>query len=442
MKVVIIGGGLAGLSSAFHIEKFSGNKPVEISILERNERLGGLASSSLHNGFTFDISGHLLHLHNPYTTKWILNGLLKNNLCRHKRKSFIFNQKKFSKYPFQANLSELPGKTAAQCVAHFLKARDKFKEPSSNSSFAKWCVEVFGKGISKYFMNPYNRKLFCCDLNQMTAEWVKGFVPVPTREEVLYGAIKNQDKPLGYNALFYYPRVGGIQSLPNAIAGRLKKSEIYPGHEALEIDAKKRTVHTPYASFKYDWLINTSPLPFFAKRFTSRTPSWFKRASTLPYAAVFNLNLGVNRGNITDKHWIYFPEPKFPFYRVGVASNFTPKVAPTNATSFYIEFATRSPSRFDFNKNERAAIRKLESIGLLKSSDRILAKEWCGIDPGYVIFTKTRQLIMPKVMNYLKANNILSIGRYGAWKYSFMEEALLEGKQAAETILKNARRKT
>jgi hypothetical protein len=40
----------------------------------------------------------------------------------------------------------------------------------------------------------------------------------------------------------------------------------------------------------------------------------------------------------------------------------------------------------------------------------------------------------------LKKNNIYSIGRYGGWKYSFMEEAILDGKKVAEEILDKVKR--
>jgi len=39
------------------------------------------------------------------------------------------------------------------------------------------------------------------------------------------------------------------------------------------------------------------------------------------------------------------------------------------------------------------------------------------------------------ILKFLTAHHVSSIGRFGGWKYSYMEEAILEGKAAAERIL-------
>jgi len=39
------------------------------------------------------------------------------------------------------------------------------------------------------------------------------------------------------------------------------------------------------------------------------------------------------------------------------------------------------------------------------------------------------------IQDYLKEKNIYSVGRYGGWKYSTMEEAILEGKEVAERLV-------
>src|SRR5206468_9068666 len=54
--VVIIGAGLAGLSTAYHL------RGRECVVLEKAEGPGGLAGSRRAGAFTFDYTGHLLHL--------------------------------------------------------------------------------------------------------------------------------------------------------------------------------------------------------------------------------------------------------------------------------------------------------------------------------------------------------------------------------------------
>lgn len=428
MRTVIIGAGLSGLSCAYHLKK-------DWLILEKNQKVGGLASSDTIKGFVFDKTGHLLHLHTPATKKWILEDLLKNKLTQHNRNSWIYSKGVFTRYPFQANTYGLPLKTIVECVAGFLKTRDKIKKLSSDPNFPKWCLEVFGPGISKHFMIPYNKKLFCYDLNHLTTEWIRGFIPIPSREEVLYGALTDQKKFFGYNASFYYPKEGGIQSLSDALANRLE-GQILMGVEALKIDVKNKKVYTTTGSFNYDRLINTSPLNEFLEKLEPGLPKNLEsqRQKALHHSVVYNLNLGIDRLT-TDKHWVYFPESKYPFYRAGVASNFSDNIAPRGMSSFYVEFARRPNQSFDFKKAKEETWRAFKDLGLMKTRDEVTLQHWNVIDPAYVIYTKERQRFLPQVFSYLESRQILSIGRYGAWKYSFMEECLLDGQATAQKIL-------
>jgi hypothetical protein len=56
------------------------------------------------------------------------------------------------------------------------------------------------------------------------------------------------------------------------------------------------------------------------------------------------------------------------------------------------------------------------------------------IDPGYVIFDRARQEVMSRVPPQLEGCGVHLIGRYGAWTYSYMERALLDGLELAEKL--------
>jgi len=429
MRVAILGAGVTGLSAAYHLKK-------DWVLIEKERKVGGLAASDTINGFTFDKTGHLLHMHNPYTKEWLINNLLKDKLASHNRDSWIYSKDVFTRFPFQANTYGLPKKVIAECVIRFLKERDKKAQPHNDPSFKRWCEEVFGSGISKHFMIPYNQKLWQYPLGKMTTEWIRNFIPVPSREEVLYGALVDQKKFFGYNASFYYPKTGGIQVLPDAIASQLE-GEIIMGSEALKIDTHSKVIHTTTGSYSYDWLINTSPLHTFLGKLEPGLPKPLEatQAKALEYTIVYNLNLGIKRANVTDKHWVYFPEKQYPFYRVGVASNFSKTIAPEGTTSFYVEFAKRPGVPFDFKFAELATLKAMKEFGFMRPKDEIAVCHWNVIEPGYVIYTHKRRDFMPQVFSYLQSKQILSVGRYGAWKYSFMEECILDGKAAAEKVI-------
>ena len=49
------------------------------------------------------------------------------------------------------------------------------------------------------------------------------------------------------------------------------------------------------------------------------------------------------------------------------------------------------------------------------------------LDFGYVIFDKNYNVAREFLLNFLSKNNIHSVGRYGSWIYSSMEDAILSG---------------
>ena len=104
VDILILGGGLTGLSTAFHLEK---QGQTDYLLVEQNNFLGGLTASEQKKGFTFDFSGHLLHLRNPYALK-LVQSLLRGNLNKLQRKAFIHIDGKQIPFPFQANLWALP----------------------------------------------------------------------------------------------------------------------------------------------------------------------------------------------------------------------------------------------------------------------------------------------------------------------------------------------
>ncbi|MBI4345784.1 MAG: FAD-dependent oxidoreductase [Elusimicrobia bacterium] len=434
--VLVLGGGLAGLSTAYHLKRLS--PKTTWLIAEKRRTPGGLSGSVAQDGFVFDHTGHLLHLHDPYGKRLILD-LLGDNVHVLSRNSWIHSHGVDTRYPFQANTCGLPPKVVEDCVAGFMKTVHRPKAAVPGLSFKEWCVRTFGDGISRHFMIPYNEKLWKTPLERMTTEWQGRFVPKPLPEEVLYGGLFDQKKFFGYNATFRYPLRGGIQVLPDALAARV--GNVRYGCEVRSVDLAAQTaVVDGVGEVRWERLVNTMPLKHFLG-ICSPLPEPVRRArERLKFISVYNLNLGIARAKISDRHWIYFPEKRFPFYRAGFSSNFSPHVAPKGATSMYIEVSRRPEERVDLDRLERQVLDGLRACGILRRGDRLLSKVWLPIPCAYVIYDFERTPAVNAAMAHLATRGVESIGRYGGWKYSFMEETILDGKRCAERLLGRAAR--
>lgn len=425
MKVIILGAGLAGLSTAYHLKK-------DYEIFEKNDRAGGLCRSEKEKGFTFDYTGHLLHLKNSYTQK-LIKKLLQNNLNLCKRNAWIYSKGAYTKYPFQANTYGSPKKVIKECLLGLIKAKYETKRRKVKT-FEDFIYKTFGRGIARHFMIPYNQKVWQRHPRELTTEWLGRFVPQPNLEEFIDGALNIQSKNFGYNVTFWYPRKGGIESLISAFLSRVDNINL--NKKAVKISLRKRTVSFQSGlEVKFDFLVSTIPLPVFISLIEDIPKKIKILSAKLRWVSVLNINFGVNR-KLIDKHWIYFPEPDFIFYRVGFSSNFCPALAPPNSTAIYTEvsYGKKRPLPFGKREVEKRVIKDLIKARMLKSEDKISVVKTLDIPFAYVFYDKNWKNCTRLIHEYLRKKNIYSIGRYGGWTYSTMEDAILDGKEIAEKI--------
>ena len=424
-KVVILGGGLAGVSAAYHLIE---HDPI---LFEKDSAIGGLCRSFTQDGFTFDCTGHLIHLKNPYT-KELLAKILPDAFHTHERLAAIHSKSITTPYPFQANTYGLPPETVKECVIGFEEST-RASNNGAPKNFHDWVVRTFGTGIAKHFMLPYNEKFWKQDLHTITSDWVSWSIPKPTLEEVVNGALGLTNKGMGYNPKFIYPKTGGIDCLPQALARPV--SRIQTNESVESIDAKRKCIRTASGREEpYDFLISTLPLPAVFGMLRDTADSLVAKARKLHAISVLTINLGIDRPGVSDQHWIYFPEDQYVFSRVGFPMNFSRAVAPDGTSSMYIEITHRTHEKLNVDEMVERSVRDLQKCGILHDGDRVLTRHLLDIRFAYVVFDEHRQAHLQDLVDYLESRDIFTAGRYGRWDYYSMEDSILSGKSAAEKV--------
>src|SRR5438094_9584005 len=88
MKILILGGGPAGLGAAWRLKKL-GHRDWQL--LEANDYAGGLASSFRdENGFFWDIGGHVQFSHYEYFDALMHELIPKDQWLIHERESWMW----------------------------------------------------------------------------------------------------------------------------------------------------------------------------------------------------------------------------------------------------------------------------------------------------------------------------------------------------------------
>lgn len=430
--MVILGGGLTGISAALHLS-------TSWVLLEKNDRLGGHARTDERDGYFFDKTGHWLHLRDPYTQKLIAD-LLGDKMTRVERKARIFSSGALTRFPYQANLHGLPPDVANECLLGFVQswhtAQTTTLSPPAN--FEEFIHQRFGPGIARHFMIPYNQKLWGVHPREITAEWCSRFVPIPSLADVVRGAVGANPPELGYNTSFLYPRQGGIETMTRALIGAIDPSrgEVRTGVSPDVVDVTTREVLVGAEKIPYDAIVATMPLPKLLERVRGLPADVERAATQLRCTPVRYLNVGTRQPPPADYHWIYVPEEKYPFYRVGIYSNALPSMAPRGLGSLYVELSDRGPAPTGAARDAlaRDVAQGLHAAGALASPDDILFADLHELTYAYVVFDDNYYPATELIRGWLESHGIYPRGRYGYWYYNSMEDSILAGREVAQTI--------
>lgn len=425
-RIVVVGGGLAGLSAAYHLKEFAPQ------VYEKESEVGGVCRSFHQDGFTFDVTGHLLHLKNDYT-KELIATLLPDTFVAHERKAAIYSHSRTTPYPFQANTYGLPPEVVRDCVIGFIESMGSDHRNAAN--FHDWALQTFGRGICDHFMHAFNEKFWKADLREVTADWVSWSIPKPSLEEVVSGALGIENKGMGYNPRFSYPKTGGIDCIPRALAGALD-GDVRFHHALASIDPGRSVLGFANGREEaYDHVVTTLPLPMLVRMIAGVPDRIRTMAGKLRAISVLDINVGIDRPGISDKHWLYFPEPEYVFTRVGFPGNFSDDAVLPGTSSMYIEITRPTGTTPDIEALYERAMSDLLRSGVVNDTDRVLTRQVIDIEYAYVLFDEHRQKHLGEIVEYLAALNIHTCGRYGDWEYYSMEDSILSGKRAAERIL-------
>ncbi len=427
IETVILGSGLAGLSAAYHL------RGKEYVVIEKRKHPGGLCTTEKKDGFLFDQTGHWLHLSDK-RTKELFELLFGNEFVEIIRKTYVFSHDTYTQYPFQSNTYGLPPDVIKECVLGFIKAYYEKDKSKASENFYEWCMAYLGEGISKHFMIPYNSKIYTVHPKEYASHWCDKYVPVPTLEQVIEGAVTSpQQKNIGYNATFKYPVENGIGELPKRLFDRCEKDKFMFGKYPVEIDTVNKIILlNDGETIKYSYLVSTIPLKDFLM--LQKGGELKELAKRLKIASVSYFNTAIKKKPGHTGHWFYIPEEKFMPYRIGSFSNIYSNMAPEGMGSFYIEFTHQG--EFESENIFRAeSIKMMKDMKLIENEDDILFMYYRIIENGYVIYHKEYFEDMDEVSKWSVKNEILLAGRYGKWVYAAMEDAIIDGMNAASRIL-------
>lgn len=430
MSIGILGGGLAGIGIAAHLER-------ECEVLEKDSRGGGHCQTVQEQGFTYDAGGpHIIFSRNREMVDYMVS-LLAGNVHQARRNNKIFYSGRYVKYPFENGLFDLEPQDRFECLYHFLK--NDYPPPQTN--FKEWLYHHFGKGLAEKYLIPYNEKIWNVPAEELGLEWVEGRVPKPPLEDVIKAAVGVETEGYTHQLFFSYPSRGGIESLPRALESCVRN--VTPDFTVARIwkENGQWCVANGRITKRYSQLVSTIPIQELAHALEGTPREILDAVDSLRYNSLVTVAVGLASAKLPDYTAIYVPDPEIRFHRLSFPAAFSPHNAPPGKSIIQAEITT-NPGDGTHELSDEAiladVVGDLEGMQLARAADvcygRVLRTKY-----GYVVQDDNYRRHLKQAKAYFAGLGIQLCGRVAEFEYINMDVCLERARKVAGLLNQDTR---
>jgi protoporphyrinogen oxidase len=424
MNVGVLGGGLAGLSVAAHLDH-----PYEV--LERDSLCGGHCLTIEEEGFTWDGGGpHIIFSKNQPMVDYMVT-LLAGNVRRARRNNKIFFKGRYVKYPFENGLYDLEPQDRFECLYHYLH-----NDSPKPTNFKEWLFHTFGKGLTEKYLLPYNEKIWNCRAEELGLDWVEGRVPKPPVEDVIKAAVGVETEGYTHQLWFHYPERGGIVSVPKSLEQRVRK--ITTDFEVRQIGRRGRgwVVSNGREEREFDRIVATLPILDLATRLEGVPADVVAAIKALRYNSLIVVAVGLATDELPDYTAVYIPDPEILTHRISYPGIFSPYNVPAGRSMINAEItANAGDGVWELSDDliVKRVIADLEKAGMLKSRDVCYARA-VRDQYGYVVQDASYRKHLGIAKTYFESAGILLCGRVAEHEYINMDVCIERGMAVARRL--------
>lgn len=394
VDVLIIGGGITGLSLASFLKK------RDYLVLEKSQTLGGYCKTKIAGDFVWDYSGHFFHFKNDEIKNYIFENM-ESEVMEVKKITDIYYNGQIIDFPFQHNIHQLNKKEYEECLTDLENCNQV-----DNTSFKSFVKSTLGNGICDKFIIPYNQKLYACDLDTLEYDSMGRFFP-------------SRENKKSYNETFIYPKKGSYEYI-KSILKRLDPEKVLTHTEVLSLDLDKKIARTNLGTYKFNSLVSTLPFDVLL--------GLLNQENDLSANKVVVFNLGFDKGTDIKTHWRYFPNDEV-FYRVGFYNN----ILNQDKLSLYVEIGLTQTQETNQHELLKKVLLDLKKVDII-DDHKLMDFQFLIMNPAYVHITESSKKTYDEWAQVNNPNQIYSIGRYGCWTYCSIEDNIIQAKETAQIL--------
>lgn len=486
-KVIIIGGGPAGLTAAYELLK-DGSDKYEVVILESSSVLGGISQTVRHNGNRMDIGGHRFFSKDDRIMNWwsdlmpvqgkpsfddkvlgrdkpyVKGGGDPENednvMLLRDRVSRIYYNRAFFDYPVTMNMNTIKNMglvtTFKAGMSYLYSCVNKLPEDNLENFY----INRFGRVLYSMFFEGYTEKLWGRHPREISAEWgaqrVKGLSILAILKDMvtkLLGTKSNANAETSLIEQYWYPKYGPGQlwELVGQKVCEMGGTILY-NREVSKIKTEGGRIVSVMCGdeeFVGDEFISSMPIKDLVAGMDA--PEDIRAvAEGLPYRDFVTVGLllnnlklknGTNKrtlGNIVPDCWIYVQDKGVKLGRIQIFNNWSPYMvkAPVDTVWIGLEyFCTEGDKFWNMSEEEcvKFAVKELRKMGVIGKNDVLdshrekVKKAYPAYFDTYDEFDKVRELLD----GY---ENLWCVGRNGQHRYNNMDHSMMTAIKAVEAI--------
>lgn len=440
--VLIIGAGPAGLTAG-HELCHHGLRPL---LLEKADKVGGIARTEEYKGYYFDIGGHRFFTKVAEIQR-LWEEMLGDEFRVVPRLSRIFYQGRFFKYPidlFDA-LAKLGPVEGFRILISYSKAR--LWSSRTEDNFEDWVINRFGRRLYEAFFKTYTEKVWGIPCHEIGAEWAAQRIQGLSLIVAVTHALFRRSRAKSLIGEFHYPLRG-----PGMMWQRFRQSiesqggQVWLGAKVLRLQREGNRIISAMVEhggvireITADHFISTMPLPELVGRIDPPPENVVQAARRLNYRSLILVGLIVNRPDLFPDQWIYVHSPELRVGRIQNFKNWSPAMMPDPArTSLGMEyFCTEGDDTW---QSPDAALielagQELAALGLARVSDVVDGVVFRQ-PSAYPVYDRTYRQDLDSVRDFLAGvTNLQTIGRSGMHRYNNQDHSMLTAMLAVKNIL-------
>ncbi|MFW6303320.1 MAG: FAD-dependent oxidoreductase [Candidatus Sumerlaeota bacterium] len=447
-RIVVLGGGLAGLAAA-HASLERGD--CQVTVLEAEPEPGGMARSLEVEGLRSDYGPHRIYSCIPEMRQWF-DDFLGDRLMTVERRSRMYFDDQWMRYP--PSVVELVKVMGPGRIWHFGKGwiSAKARSMSGNlppDSFAAVMEANFGRPMCEALVFPYIRKTWKLEPDEISADAARARATMGGPAKMLKRMLNPREKPGEESSLreFHYIR-GGIEELSRILVEKIEKAggRVLTNAEVTQIDIedgqanrvlffdKDNHSHSLEADFIYSSIPITN-LVAALKRGGHHDASRLTASLGLRYLRAMLAFLVLDREAVSEDHWLYFPQNKPAVTRAYEPKNFDESLAPRDRTLLCVE-ATDLEGGIEWMLRDRDLATefatRVEETGVIDRK-QVLAHAVRRIEHAYPLYEKGyRENVDAVFAGLKKIQNLLPIGRQGLFQHNNMDHTIYTALRAAQ----------